>query len=35
MDSNDRLLVVTVGAPAAWNGTIPQDVSDWMKTNLT
>jgi hypothetical protein len=34
MDRNDRLFVASVGAPAAWNGTIPQNVSDWMKTNL-
>jgi hypothetical protein len=34
MDSNDRLLVAAIGAPAAWNGSIANDVSDWMKTNL-
>jgi hypothetical protein len=34
MDKNDRLLVATVNAPASWAGTIPEDVSDWMKANL-
>jgi hypothetical protein len=34
MHKDDRLLVAKVGAPAAWKGTIPDDVSDWMKKNL-
>ena len=34
MDSTDRLLVLTARAPAAWNGSIPEDVSTWMKDKL-
>ncbi len=33
IDSNDRLLVATVSAPASWRG-IPQSGTDWLKNNL-
>jgi hypothetical protein len=33
IDKDDRLLVATVKAPAAWRG-LPKDVSDWIMENL-
>lgn len=33
LDSNDKLFVGTINAPAAWIG-LTDDVSDWLKNNL-
>jgi len=33
IDSNDKLLVITVTAPAAWYG-LSKNISDWIKNNL-
>ena len=33
IDSNDKLFVGTINAPAAWIG-LTDDVSDWLKNNL-
>ena len=33
LDSNDKLFVGTIKAPAAWTG-LTDDVSDWLKNNL-
>lgn len=33
LDSNDKLFVGTLNAPAAWNG-LPEDVSNWLRNNL-
>lgn len=33
MDSNDKLFIGTVTAPAAWIG-LGDEVSDWLKNNL-
>lgn len=34
MHKDDRLLVAAIGAPAAWQGTVPGDVSTWLKDHL-
>ena len=33
LDSNDKLFVGAINAPAAWIG-LADDVSDWLKNNL-
>lgn len=33
LDSNDKLLIVKLGKDATWIN-LPQDVSDWLKSNL-
>jgi hypothetical protein len=34
LDSNDKLLVITVSTPAAWTLSFPQDCTDWLMKNL-
>lgn len=34
LDSNDRLFVGVLRAPAAWTDSIPDEVSRWLKRNL-
>lgn len=34
LDSNDKLLVISASAPAAWTTSIEDEVSNWLKKNL-
>lgn len=33
IDTNDRVFVAVTSSPAAWQG-LPQDASDWLRTEL-